>query len=135
MITQDLSDKATETTRKTYDRASRFYDIEEGLVDRLAAGKWRRTLWSLAPPDSAVLEVGVGTGRNLKFYRSDLSVTGIDLSPKMLAKAEHKGPTVEVSPNSGLQILLEHTPLRISLDVHGNQVEAVSIGRLFLLER
>jgi hypothetical protein len=55
MITQDLSDKATETTRKTYDRASRFYDIEEGLVDRLAAGKWRRALWSLAPPDSAVI--------------------------------------------------------------------------------
>jgi phosphatidylethanolamine/phosphatidyl-N-methylethanolamine N-methyltransferase len=37
-----------------------------------------------------VLEVGVGTGLSLPHYRSDLEVTGIDLSPEMLEKAEER---------------------------------------------
>ena len=37
-----------------------------------------------------VLEVGVGTGRNLKFYSSRCLVTGIDYSEKMLEKARKK---------------------------------------------
>ncbi|MBZ0217728.1 MAG: class I SAM-dependent methyltransferase, partial [Fimbriimonadaceae bacterium] len=38
----------------------------------------------------SVLEVGVGTGLSLGRYRPDLKITGIDLSPAMLAKAEAK---------------------------------------------
>ena len=37
-----------------------------------------------------MLEVGVGTGRNLKFYSSRCSVAGIDISEKMLEKARIK---------------------------------------------
>jgi phosphatidylethanolamine/phosphatidyl-N-methylethanolamine N-methyltransferase len=37
-----------------------------------------------------VLEVGVGTGLSLPHYRTDLEVTGIDLSPEMLEKAEER---------------------------------------------
>ncbi len=37
-----------------------------------------------------VLEVGVGTGLSLRNYNADLSVTGIDFSHDMLAKAKSK---------------------------------------------
>jgi phosphatidylethanolamine/phosphatidyl-N-methylethanolamine N-methyltransferase len=39
---------------------------------------------------SRVLEIGVGTGLSLPHYRTDLEVTGIDLSPDMLEKAEER---------------------------------------------
>ena len=35
----------------------------------------------------SILEIGVGTGKNLKYYNKNAKVIGIDLSPKMLAKA------------------------------------------------
>lgn len=90
MSTPTTIDPATENTRRAYDRASRVYDIEEGFMDWLAAGKWRASLWDMVSADDQVLEIGVGTGRNFKYYRPDLAGTGIDISPKMLAKAERK---------------------------------------------
>jgi ubiquinone/menaquinone biosynthesis C-methylase UbiE len=80
------ADRATERARHAYDRASRWYDVQELLSERLAFRKWRRRLWDLVPGGS-VLEVGVGTGKNLRYYGEDRSVTAIDFSPKMLEKA------------------------------------------------
>ena len=37
-----------------------------------------------------VLEAGVGTGRNLKYYRTDVELTAIDLSPAMLKRAKRR---------------------------------------------
>lgn len=80
------ADRATERARRAYDRASRWYDIEEWLPERLAFRKWRRQLWEMVP-DGRVLEAGVGTGKNLRYYREGHSVTAIDFSPKMLERA------------------------------------------------
>jgi ubiquinone/menaquinone biosynthesis C-methylase UbiE len=77
----------TERTRRAYDRASRWYDFQEWLPERLAFRSWRRRLWGLVP-DGSVLEIGVGTGKNLPYYGEGHSVTAIDLSPKMLTRAE-----------------------------------------------
>ncbi len=41
-----------------------------------------------------VLEVGVGTGANLKFYPKHVHVTGIDFSPKMLSFARERAKEV-----------------------------------------
>ncbi len=60
------------------------YDYSFGVV----AGPGRRLAVSkLNQVDGHVLEVGVGTGLSLPYYKPGLEVTGIDLSPDMLAKA------------------------------------------------
>ena len=41
-------------------------------------------------PGDEILEVGVGTGINAMLYPRSVSVTGIDIAPKMLEKAEHR---------------------------------------------
>ncbi|MEO6197981.1 MAG: class I SAM-dependent methyltransferase [Dehalococcoidia bacterium] len=76
----------TERAHRAYDRASLWYDIQEWLPERLAFRKWRRQLWDLVP-DGRVLEVGVGTGKNLRYYREGHSVTAIDFSPRMMERA------------------------------------------------
>ncbi len=49
------------------------------------ASSWREELLSFAK--GAVLEVGVGTGKNLPYYPKDVSVTAIDFSRAMIARA------------------------------------------------
>src|SRR3972149_11593021 len=89
MITAEryVEDEATEKIRSIYDRGAWWYAFREWLPERLAFRRWRRQLWSLVP-DGAVLEVGVGTGKNFPHYREGHQVTAIDFSPKMLRKAE-----------------------------------------------
>ena len=75
-------DQETLLTRKRYNRTSLFYD----WMDRMIKSDLRRKLLSCVTGN--VLEVGVGTGKNLEFYPSECEVTGIDISPGMLEKAK-----------------------------------------------
>lgn len=75
-----------EIVRRRYNRAARFYDREQAMMDRVA-GRWRRELWSKVP-GGEVLEVGVGTGINMPLYPLASRVTGIDIAEKMLLRAE-----------------------------------------------
>ncbi len=77
-------DRETLLTRKRYNRTSIFYDV----MDQMIKADLRRSILSQATGE--VLEVGVGTGKNLEFYLPDCQVTGIDLSPGMLEKARVK---------------------------------------------
>lgn len=79
---------ATETTRRRYQRLSRFYDRMEAMQERRYF-PWRRKLWSLVS-GSRVLEVGVGTGKNMEFYPPGLEVIAIDLTPGMLERANRR---------------------------------------------
>jgi demethylmenaquinone methyltransferase/2-methoxy-6-polyprenyl-1,4-benzoquinol methylase len=71
-----------------YNRISAIYDIIELPVELFLYGRWREE--ALSNLSGKVLEVGVGTGRNLKYYPADCSVTGIDNSVGMLEKARKK---------------------------------------------
>lgn len=82
--------KETLLTRKRYNRTSIFYDV----MDQMIKSDLRRNILSEATGE--VLEVGVGTGKNLEFYPSDCQVTGIDLSPGMLDKARAKAKKLKV---------------------------------------
>jgi phosphatidylethanolamine/phosphatidyl-N-methylethanolamine N-methyltransferase len=76
---------ATATARARYDRNARFYDFMEWGNERHAA-HWRAALWARVV-GPRVLEVGVGTGKNMPFYPPDMAITAIDLSPRMLDRA------------------------------------------------
>ena len=76
-------------TRKRYDRLARFYDFLEAPMEILRFASWRSRLKDQIKGPRA-LEVGVGTGKNFPFYPSNVEITGIDLSPRMLAKAQSK---------------------------------------------
>ena len=55
-------------------------------MERGRYNKWRELLWRKVE-GTRILEVGVGTGRNLPYYPEDAEITGIDLSEKMLKRA------------------------------------------------
>ena len=82
----------TEETRRTrarYDRIAGIYDPMEIVVERLGFSRWRPTLWERVQ-GPRVLEIGVGTGKNFPYYPSEMDVTAIDISPKMLERARDK---------------------------------------------
>jgi demethylmenaquinone methyltransferase/2-methoxy-6-polyprenyl-1,4-benzoquinol methylase len=80
--------KETEKIKKIYDRNSKFYDSLESFFEKNTASKWRKKF--LSSLKGNILEVGVGTGKNLEYYSKDAKVTGIDFSQGMLNKAIKK---------------------------------------------
>ncbi len=87
--------RQTAVTRARYNRIAPLYDILEAVVERAAFGAWRRRLWA-AVPAGRVLEVGVGTGKNLPYYPPTAQVTAIDLSERMLARARRRAADLGV---------------------------------------
>lgn len=83
-------DKYTETIKKRYNRIARFFDLFESMMERGKMGEWRKMVWQQTK--GKVLEVGVGTGKNIQYYPEGIEVTAIDFSEKMLeiAKAKSK---------------------------------------------
>ena len=73
--------------REAYRLWAPVYDYSFGLI----AGPGRRlAVRKLNEADGRVLEIGVGTGLSLPRYKPSLEVTGIDLSPNMLAKGAER---------------------------------------------
>jgi ubiquinone/menaquinone biosynthesis C-methylase UbiE len=71
-----------------YDRVARFYDLYDAPMDALGGRKRRRRV--LGRARGSVLEVGVGTGRNLEHYPAAVQLTGIDISKQMLDRARRR---------------------------------------------
>jgi ubiquinone/menaquinone biosynthesis C-methylase UbiE len=85
---------ATAATQARYQRIAPFYDRMEGLAERRYQ-PWRRRLWGLVQ-GAQVLELGVGTGKNLPFYPPGVSITAIDLTPGMLERARRRATQLGV---------------------------------------
>lgn len=84
-----MTQTQTDATQRRYDRIAPIYDAMELLVERLAFREWRAELWSHVEGER-VLEVGVGTGKNLPYHPDDKEVTAIDLSRSMITQARQR---------------------------------------------
>jgi|Deesub1362B_J571_1020462.scaffolds.fasta_scaffold10277_2 ubiquinone/menaquinone biosynthesis C-methylase UbiE len=74
----------TEKIKRRYNRISLLFDVLEKPMEGFSA-RWREEI--TAEVYGKVLEVGVGTGRNIPYYPPDVEIVAIDFSPKMLEKA------------------------------------------------
>lgn len=75
--------------KNRYNRISKVYDLLEKPMESMSMSKWREKLIEKLEGER-ILEVGVGTGKNLLYYPSNLDITGIDFSKNMLEKARDK---------------------------------------------
>jgi ubiquinone/menaquinone biosynthesis C-methylase UbiE len=77
-----------ERVKQLYAAEAPHYDRRIALFEKVLFGDGRRWVCSRARGD--VLELAVGTGRNLEHYLADARVTGIELSPDMLDIARRR---------------------------------------------
>jgi phosphatidylethanolamine/phosphatidyl-N-methylethanolamine N-methyltransferase len=78
----------TESIKAAYRRYAAVYDLLFGGV--FAPGRRATVHMVNREANQRILEVGVGTGLSLPFYRTDASVFGIDLSIDMLEVARRR---------------------------------------------
>ena len=78
----------TARQKRVWDKTAPGYDRQIAFFERIWFAGGREWLGERAR--GRVLEVAVGTGRNLPHYPADVTVTGIELSPAMLAIARQR---------------------------------------------
>ena len=79
---------ASDKARRVWDRTAPTYDRQMAGLERVWFTGGRA--WIGERARGRVLEVAVGTGRNLPHYRADVTITGLELSPAMLALARRR---------------------------------------------
>ena len=80
--------KETEAVRRVYEREAANYDRNVKRPERLLFAGGRE--WVCAQAEGEVLEIAVGTGRNLPHYPDGVRLTGIDFVPAMLDVARRR---------------------------------------------
>ena len=78
----------TERARRLWNRMADKYDRQMSWWERVLFGEGRE--WVCSRAEGAVLEIAVGTGRNLPVYPAGTSVTAVELSPEMLKIARER---------------------------------------------
>jgi ubiquinone/menaquinone biosynthesis C-methylase UbiE len=76
-------------TRNRYNRIAFIYDFMEAPLEFLRLASWREKLRSRII-GGQVLEIGVGTGKNLPYYPPGVKISAIDFSHRMLSRAHKK---------------------------------------------
>jgi ubiquinone/menaquinone biosynthesis C-methylase UbiE len=84
----DTFAKETERIRRIWEREAPRYDRRIVVWEKILFGDGRR--WVCSRARGEVLEVAIGTGRNLAFYPEGVRLTGVDLSPAMLERARKR---------------------------------------------
>lgn len=91
-----FSKNNTDQIIKRYNRIAFFYNFLEAPMEWLRFRQWRNRLRTkISGPK--VLEVGVGTGKNLHYYPRDVAVTAIDFSPRMLSYAKKSAANLDIN--------------------------------------
>lgn len=83
-----------------YNRFARWYDWVEGIPDLLGVRKLRGRL--LRRASGKVLEVAVGTGKNLRYYPQDCRIIAVDVSREMLNVARKRATKLSMDVSFSL---------------------------------
>jgi ubiquinone/menaquinone biosynthesis C-methylase UbiE len=90
-----MGSRSRRSAESELERIRRLWDKEAPRFDRRIRF-WERVLfeggreWACSQARRDVLELAVGTGRNLPFYPRDVRLTGIDISPAMIDIARRR---------------------------------------------
>lgn len=99
----------TARLRAIWQKHAKSYDKQMNFMDRKLFTGGRE--WLAERAKGKVLEVAVGTGRNLPYYPKDIDLTGIDLSPETLeiarARVAELGMDVELQEADGQALPFE----------------------------
>jgi ubiquinone/menaquinone biosynthesis C-methylase UbiE len=87
------NERETERVRAVQDKQASKYDRQISFFERVLFGDGRA--WVCLQARGRVLELACGTARNLPFYRSDVELTGIELSPQMLAIGQQRAQQLD----------------------------------------
>jgi ubiquinone/menaquinone biosynthesis C-methylase UbiE len=79
---------ATARQRRVWDKNAPSYDKQVAFFEKVWFGGGREWLGGRA--HGRILEVAIGTGLNLAHYPADATITGIELSPAMIAIARKR---------------------------------------------
>ena len=82
-----------ERLRRYWDKQAHSYDRGMDFFERVFFADGRE--WACSQASGDVLEVAIGTGRNLPFYRPDVRLTGIEFSPAMLELARERASALD----------------------------------------
>jgi ubiquinone/menaquinone biosynthesis C-methylase UbiE len=82
------SHDGTAKVLRVWEKAAPYYDRQIAFFEKIQFGGGREWLGTRAR--GRVLEVAIGTGRNLPHYPADATITGVELSPAMLAIAKQR---------------------------------------------
>lgn len=97
----NVQEGTTGKIQHRYNRQAGRYNLFEAPAELLWR-RWRPRQWGRIPSGSRVLEIGVGTGKNIPWHPPDVSVTAVDFSPKMLARAVPQARQHDPSPELAL---------------------------------
>jgi len=76
--------------KKRYNRIAAIYDSLENPMELLSYSRWRKEILKWIPRRGRILEVGVGTGKNLPYYYKNHEVFAVDISENMLKRAKNR---------------------------------------------
>jgi ubiquinone/menaquinone biosynthesis C-methylase UbiE len=105
-------------TQAKWDRAAATMDLMSGYGPEKRWEPFKREFFA-AMGDGKILFLAVGTGLDIPFFPSGKNITGIDISPKMLARAEARAARY-----------LGHLELQL-MDVHEMSFREESFDQVF----
>lgn len=89
-------DAANRRRRRQYAEEAATYDRDADRSERWLLGTDHRP-WACSRAVGRTLEVAIGTGLNLSHYPSGVHLTGVDLTPEMLALARRRSADLGLS--------------------------------------
>ncbi|WP_235280266.1 class I SAM-dependent methyltransferase [Thermotoga sp. Mc24] len=77
------------SVERKYDRFAALYDKFESFIEKKFFSRFREELFKRVE-EKKILEVGIGTGKNVPYYSDDMNVVGVDISEGMLRVCQER---------------------------------------------